>query len=81
MGSEMCIRDRAYLRAAGALDDAHEDEITAAAEEMAAAVRAGLGADAPVDPEELFAHVYATPTPQLSEQRAGLRTELAFEEA
>ncbi|MDN5915995.1 MAG: pyruvate dehydrogenase (acetyl-transferring) E1 component subunit alpha [Pseudonocardia sp.] len=69
-------RIRIYLRAAGALDEGTEQRFAAEAEEMAAAVRAGLGAQAPVDPEELFAHVYATPTPQLLEQRAILRTEL-----
>ncbi|SFM82888.1 pyruvate dehydrogenase E1 component alpha subunit [Pseudonocardia ammonioxydans] len=81
VGRDPLRRVQTYLRAAGALDDAREDEIAAVAEEMAAGVRAGLGAEAAVAPEELFAHVYATPTPQLVEQRAGLRTELAFEEA
>jgi len=75
------MRVRAYLTAEGALGDAREQEFTAAAEEMATAVRAGLGADAPVHPEEIFAHVYATPTPQLAEQCTALRTELEFEEA
>jgi pyruvate dehydrogenase E1 component alpha subunit len=75
------LRVRTYLRKAGALDDALEQKITAAAEEMAAAVRAGVGADTPVDPEDLFAHVYSTPTPQLAEQRATLRAELDLEEA
>jgi 2-oxoisovalerate dehydrogenase E1 component alpha subunit len=75
------VRVQAYLTEVGALDEAREQEITKAAEEMAAAVRAGMGTEVPVDPEELFAHVYATPTPQLVEQRAALRTELEFEEA
>lgn len=75
------VRLRTYLTATGALDAAREQEFAAAAEEMAAAVRAGVGAQALVDPEELFAHVYAVPTPQLAEQRAALRSELEFEEA
>lgn len=75
------VRLRAYLTGAGALDDAREQKFAAAAEEMAAAVRAGLAAEAPVDPDELFAHVYATPTPQLVEQRAVLRAELGWNEA
>ncbi|KAA9160572.1 pyruvate dehydrogenase (acetyl-transferring) E1 component subunit alpha [Amycolatopsis acidicola] len=70
------VRVRAYLTEAGVLDDAVEQEITDAAEKMAAAVRAGLGAEAPADPEEMFAHVYATPTAQLAEQRVQLRAEL-----
>jgi pyruvate dehydrogenase E1 component alpha subunit len=75
------LRLRTYLTKVGGLDLAGEQEINAAAEEMAAAVRAGVSAEAPVDPDELFAHVYATPTPQLAEQRAVLHAELDFEEA
>ncbi|WP_439657547.1 pyruvate dehydrogenase (acetyl-transferring) E1 component subunit alpha [Lentzea sp. HUAS TT2] len=74
-------RVRTYLTGIGALDDARDQEIHAAAEEMAAAVRAGVGAETSLDPEEIFAHVYSTPTPQLVEQRAGLRAELDSEEA
>ena len=81
VGRDPLVRLRAYLTTAGALDEAREREFAAAAEEMAAAVRAGVGAESPVDPEELFAHVYATPTPQLAEQRAALRAELECEEA
>jgi 2-oxoisovalerate dehydrogenase E1 component alpha subunit len=81
VGRDPLVRVKTYLTATGTLDEAREQEITAAAEEMAAAVRAGLGAEAPIDPEELFAHVYAMPTPQLIEQRAALRTELEFEDA
>jgi pyruvate dehydrogenase E1 component alpha subunit len=33
------------------------------------------------DPAELFAHLYATPTPQLVEQAAFLQDELSREEA
>ena len=54
--------------------------ITEDAEAMAAHLRAGLGAGTPVDPAELFAHVYATPTPQLTEQAALLRAELSEEQ-
>jgi pyruvate dehydrogenase E1 component alpha subunit len=80
VGRDPLVRLRTYLTGVGALDKAREQEIADAAEAMAAAVRAGVGAETPVDPEELFAHVYATPTPQLIEQRAALRTELEFEE-
>ncbi|WP_232837422.1 pyruvate dehydrogenase (acetyl-transferring) E1 component subunit alpha [Lentzea terrae] len=75
------LRVRTYLTAIGVLDDDREQDIAAAAEEMAAAVRAGVGAETVVDPEEVFAHVYSTLTPQLAEQRAALRAELELEEA
>lgn len=74
------VRLRTYLTGTGALNADVEQEITAAAEEMAAAVRDGLATEAAVAPDELFAHVYATPTPQLVEQRATLRAELEREE-
>ena len=51
------------------------------AEEMAARIRAGVGAETSVNPDDLFAHVYTSLTPQLIEQRAALRNELALEEA
>ncbi|MGH3533116.1 MAG: pyruvate dehydrogenase (acetyl-transferring) E1 component subunit alpha [Pseudonocardiaceae bacterium] len=73
-------RLRAYLIGTGVLDEAREEVVRAEAEEMAAHIRNGLGADAPVNPEDLFAHVYSTPTSQLMEQRAALRGELALEE-
>jgi pyruvate dehydrogenase E1 component alpha subunit len=70
------LRLRAHLTATGVLTPELEAEFAAAAEEMAAHVRAGTGADAALDPAELFAHVYATPTPQLREQAALLAAEL-----
>ncbi|WP_255823964.1 pyruvate dehydrogenase (acetyl-transferring) E1 component subunit alpha [Amycolatopsis sp. GM8] len=75
------VRVRTYLTEAGVLDGAGEQEITAAAEDMAAGVRARLGEEAAVDPDELFAHVLSVPTSQLAEQREALRAELEFEEA
>ncbi|GLZ49880.1 pyruvate dehydrogenase E1 component subunit alpha [Actinomycetospora sp. NBRC 106375] len=74
-------RVRTYLTGAGVLDETGEREITAASEDMAAQVRRGLAVEAPVDPDELFAHVYATPTPQLTSQRASLRAELEDEDS
>ncbi|MDI3196388.1 pyruvate dehydrogenase (acetyl-transferring) E1 component subunit alpha, partial [Pseudarthrobacter sp. AL07] len=38
-----------------------------------------LGEDVPVDPQELFRHVFSAPTPQLKEQSAMLADELARE--
>ncbi|MFJ8005767.1 pyruvate dehydrogenase (acetyl-transferring) E1 component subunit alpha [Streptomyces fagopyri] len=50
-----------------------------AAETMAADLRARMNQDPVLDPMDLFAHVYAEPTPQLREQEARLRAELAAE--
>ncbi|ANJ08489.1 MULTISPECIES: pyruvate dehydrogenase (acetyl-transferring) E1 component subunit alpha [Streptomyces] len=46
------------------------------AEAMAADLRARMNRDPELDPMDLFAHVYAEPTPHLREQRALLRAEL-----
>lgn len=46
---------------------------------MAARVRAGLSLESQVDPGELFAHLYARPTPQLVEQAALLCAEFDAE--
>jgi pyruvate dehydrogenase E1 component alpha subunit len=71
------LRLRAHLTGRGALDADLEAEITEDAEAMAARVRADLAAEQLVDPDELFAHVYARRTAQLAEQAALLRAELA----
>ncbi|MDQ6850323.1 MAG: pyruvate dehydrogenase (acetyl-transferring) E1 component subunit alpha [Actinomycetota bacterium] len=65
-----------YLRAQGLLDDVGLDEITAAADRFAADLRTRMNTDVNVDPAELFAHVYAEPTPALRAQRAQLEAEL-----
>ncbi|GAA3886954.1 pyruvate dehydrogenase (acetyl-transferring) E1 component subunit alpha [Streptomyces lacrimifluminis] len=67
------------LTARGLLD---EDGIRAAredAETLAADLRARMNQDPELDPMDLFAQVYAEPTPQLREQRAQLRAELEAE--
>jgi pyruvate dehydrogenase E1 component alpha subunit len=69
-------RLRAHLIATGTLTPQLESEFAAAAEEMAAHVRAGMGEETALDPAELFAHVYSKPTPQLREQAAQLAAEL-----
>ncbi len=63
------LRSEAYLRSRDLLTDERTSEIAAAAEAVAAAMRDGLMQDVEPDPADLFAHVYATPTPQLREQR------------
>ncbi|MCC9173463.1 pyruvate dehydrogenase (acetyl-transferring) E1 component subunit alpha [Arthrobacter sp. zg-Y179] len=74
-------RTRSYLRGRGLLDDAREDELAAAAEALAAAMREGLNADVEPDPLSLFEHVYTRRTPQLAEQSELLRGELQRDEA
>jgi pyruvate dehydrogenase E1 component alpha subunit len=67
------------LTARGLID---EDGIRAArddAEAFAADLRTRMNQDPHLDPMDLFAHVYAEPTPQLREQQALLRAELEAE--
>jgi len=74
------LRLQRHLAATGVLTAEHERAFADAAEELAAHVRGGLGRESAPDPAELFAHVYAAPTPQLVEQSALLRAELAGED-
>ncbi|NBM15899.1 pyruvate dehydrogenase (acetyl-transferring) E1 component subunit alpha [Streptomyces sp. GC420] len=67
------------LTGRGLLDEGAVRAAKDAAEEMAAGLRERMNADPVLDPMELFAHVYAEPTPQLREQRAMLRAELDAE--
>ncbi len=68
-----------YLVSEGALGDALREEITEAAEALAARTRAAMSAEAEISPLELFEHVYASPRRQLAEQRERLAAELAAE--
>ncbi|MBX7444940.1 MULTISPECIES: pyruvate dehydrogenase (acetyl-transferring) E1 component subunit alpha [unclassified Arthrobacter] len=70
-------RMRTYLTDRGLLDDDGEARIREHAEAVAAQLREGLGEDVPVDPQDLFRHVFARQTPQLKEQSAMLADELA----
>ena len=74
-------RMRTYLKDRGLLDDSAEDRIREHAEAVAAQLREGLSEDVPVDPQELFRHVFTQPTPQLKEQSAMLADELARDAA
>ncbi|MFF3502224.1 pyruvate dehydrogenase (acetyl-transferring) E1 component subunit alpha [Streptomyces sp. NPDC003247] len=67
------------LTARGLLDEREKRAARDAAEALAADLRARMHRDATLDPMDLFAHVYAEPTPQLREQRALLRAELDAE--
>ncbi|UQS25398.1 thiamine pyrophosphate-dependent dehydrogenase E1 component subunit alpha [Amycolatopsis thermalba] len=66
-------RLRTYLGLTG-------EEFRDEAEELAARLRTGLSAEGAPDPAELFAHVHATPTPQLTAQADLLQAELEAEE-
>ncbi|MFF2053262.1 pyruvate dehydrogenase (acetyl-transferring) E1 component subunit alpha [Leifsonia sp. NPDC058194] len=71
------LRLRTWLRDQGRLSDGDDAEAHAHAESVAAKVRGQLVAEAEPHPEDLFAHVYATPTPQLREQAQQLAAEEA----
>ena len=72
-------RLEAYLREQGLLDDTAVASYAEDAERLAAHTREGLNLDVEPDPEDLFRHVYAEPTPQLREQAAQVRDELSRE--
>ncbi len=72
-------RLEAYLRSAGALTDEQLAAFTAEADRLAAHTRDGLNLDVTPDHEDLFAHVFAEPTPQLREQSAVVADELSRE--
>src|SRR6478752_830646 len=74
-------RMRTYLTDRGLLDDDGEARIAAHAEAVATQLREGLSEDVPVDPQELFRHVFARQTPQLKEESAMLADELARDAA
>ncbi|MET7823337.1 pyruvate dehydrogenase (acetyl-transferring) E1 component subunit alpha [Streptomyces sp. NPDC005386] len=63
----------------GLLDEAALKAVRDDAEVMAADLRERMNQDPVIDPMDLFAHVYARPTPQLLEQEAQLRGELEAE--
>lgn len=58
-----------YMRTAGLLDDDSAAEVVAEAERMVAEAVTAFESVDPILPDEIFAHVYAEPTPLLAEQR------------
>lgn len=76
-GKDPVERVETYLRSVGKLDDEAVAAIAEEAERAAAALRDRMNEDPQVTPESLFAHVYATPTPQLIEQREQVLAEVA----
>ncbi len=73
-------RLRAYLLDRELLTDAEIAAIEAEAETAAASLRARMNVDVELDPADLFRHVYATPTAELTRQAAELAAELALTE-
>ncbi|QIM15677.1 pyruvate dehydrogenase (acetyl-transferring) E1 component subunit alpha [Leucobacter insecticola] len=74
-------RVRSYLRAEGLLDDKAEEAMAETAEGIAAELRAAMNADPVLNPEELFAHVYAERPATLDAQWALLQDEIERTEA
>jgi 2-oxoisovalerate dehydrogenase E1 component alpha subunit len=71
------VRFERYLRHEGLLDDAAVAAVALEAENLAGDLRDRMNAEPVLDPDELFAHVYAERTTQLREQAALLAAELA----
>ncbi len=76
-GQDPIVRLQAHLVARGVLDEARIEQVRQEAEDFAADVRTRMHAEPQVDPMTLFEHVYAEPTPQLREQAAMVRAEIA----
>jgi pyruvate dehydrogenase E1 component alpha subunit len=74
-------RMKKYLTDKGVLDDDRDARIAEKAEAVAAKLRAGLGEDVPVDPQDLFRYVFANQTAQLKEQSALVADEVARDAA
>ena len=77
LAKDPIVRLEQYLLATGALDEARIEEIRAEGEAQSAALRDRMNADAQHQPLDLFDHVFANPTAQLTEQRAQVAAELA----
>jgi pyruvate dehydrogenase E1 component alpha subunit len=73
-------RLEAYLTKRGVLTAKRARAASEKADRLAAAMRDGLSSDVVADPADLFAHVYANPTPQLVAQAAMVADELDRED-
>jgi 2-oxoisovalerate dehydrogenase E1 component alpha subunit len=72
-------RLHAWLSREGLIDEAFVESVAQEAEAFAADVRNRLSVEPVLDPMSLFDNVFATPTPQLLEQRAMVKAELDAE--
>jgi 2-oxoisovalerate dehydrogenase E1 component alpha subunit len=79
LGRDPLIRLERHLRDAGLIDDTAIAAMRADAESLATRMRDGLNDEPVADYRDLFAYVYAEPTPQLLEQQAMVADELARE--
>lgn len=70
------LRLSTYLTSRGLLDDDTRAAFDADAERLATHLRDGLNQDVTPNPQDLFAHVYSTPTSQLAEQAVMVADEL-----
>jgi 2-oxoisovalerate dehydrogenase E1 component alpha subunit len=70
-------RLRALLQSEGLVDDGFDEVVTAAADEVASALRQGCLALPDPELGDLFAHVYADPHPLLDEEREAYAAYLA----
>ncbi len=70
-------RVKAYLTAQNALSDEQDAQFTEKAEEVAASLREATSVEMDLDPQELFAHVYANRPQTLQAQWELLEDELA----
>ncbi len=66
-----------YMRAAGLLDDAGAAQALADADAQVAEAVEAFEAIVPIEPEEIFAHMFAEITPPLIEQRTAMLNRLA----
>lgn len=76
VGRDPLARLRTHLRDEGDLTEADEAELTAAAEEIASELRYAMNSDPELDPEDLFAHVFAQRPEMLDAQWDILRDEI-----
>ena len=76
VGRDPLTRMRSHLRESGALSEADEAELAAAAEEIASELRYAMNADPELEPEQLFAHVFAQRPETLDAQWRMLHDEI-----
>jgi pyruvate dehydrogenase E1 component alpha subunit len=65
------------LREWGLWDDEAEEQLQQEADSQVSTAIAAMESIEPVNPDDLFLHIYETPTPRLLKQRDALRAELA----